>query len=134
MLNWLASAAFRSIPVRVVDTLLLARRKHPMGPNSLDALCSRYAIDNSRRQKHGALLDSELLAEIYIELNGGRQAAMLLEVVPANSLAPEHASIEWSERMVRQRPLAPRITPADLEAHGQFIAALGEKAIWNHYS
>ncbi|MBC7314178.1 MAG: DNA polymerase III subunit epsilon, partial [Rhizobium sp.] len=59
----------------VVDTLALARRKHPMGPNSLDALCRRYGIDNSHRTKHGALLDSELLAEVYIEMLGGRQAA-----------------------------------------------------------
>ena len=63
-------------PERVVDTLALARRKHPMGPNSLDALCRRYGIDNSRRTKHGALLDSELLAEVYIELIGGKQAAL----------------------------------------------------------
>ena len=61
---------------RVTDTLALARRKHPMGPNSLDALCRRYGIDNSHRAKHGALLDSELLAEVYIEMIGGRQAAL----------------------------------------------------------
>jgi DNA polymerase III subunit epsilon len=60
----------------VIDTLALARRKHPMGPNSLDALCRRYGIDNSHRTKHGALLDSELLAEVYIEMLGGRQAAL----------------------------------------------------------
>ena len=65
---------------RVVDTLALARRKHPMGPNSLDALCRRYGIDNSRRTKHGALLDSELLAEVYVELIGGKQAALGLEM------------------------------------------------------
>ena len=59
---------------RVVDTLALARRKHPMGPNSLDALCRRYGIDNGHRTKHGALLDSELLAEVYIELIGGEKA------------------------------------------------------------
>ena len=66
-------------PDRVVDTLALARRKHPMGPNSLDALCRRYGIDNSHRTKHGALLDSELLAEVYIELIGGKQAALGLD-------------------------------------------------------
>ncbi|TIT34521.1 MAG: DNA polymerase III subunit epsilon, partial [Mesorhizobium sp.] len=64
---------------RVVDTLALARRKHPMGPNSLDALCRRYGIDNGHRTKHGALLDSELLAEVYIELIGGKQAALILD-------------------------------------------------------
>lgn len=61
-------------PKRVIDTLQLARRKYPGGPNSLDALCQRYSIDNSRRNKHGALLDSEILAEVYIELTGGRNA------------------------------------------------------------
>src|SRR3977135_2658106 len=61
---------------RLVDTLMLARRKHPAGPNRLDDLCSRYGIDNSRRSKHGALLDAEILAEVYIELIGGRQASL----------------------------------------------------------
>ena len=77
----LGSASRRSIQDRVVDTLALARRKHPMGPNSLDALCRRYGIDNSHRTKHGALLDSELLAEVYIELIGGKQAALGLESI-----------------------------------------------------
>ena len=65
----------------VIDTLALARRKNPMGPNSLDALCRRYGIDNSHRNKHGALLDSELLAEVYIEMLGGRQTALGLTSV-----------------------------------------------------
>ena len=64
-------------PERVVDTLQIARQKHPMGPNSLDALCRRYGIDNTKRTKHGALLDSELLAEVYLELIGGRQTALV---------------------------------------------------------
>jgi len=63
-------------PDRVVDTLALARRKYPGGANSLDALCARYGIDSSRRIKHGALLDAEILAEVYAELIGGRQAAL----------------------------------------------------------
>ncbi len=63
---------------RLVDTLLLARRKHPAGPNRLDDLCARYGIDNSRRTKHGALLDAELLAEVYLELIGARQAQLIL--------------------------------------------------------
>ena len=66
---------------RVIDTLQIARRKHPFGPNSLDALCQRYNIDNSKRTKHGALLDSEILAEVYIELTGGRQADLGLAAV-----------------------------------------------------
>ena len=64
---------------RVVDTLALARRKHPAGPNNLDALCKRYGIDNSKRTKHGALVDSLLLAEVYVELLGERQAALGLQ-------------------------------------------------------
>src|SRR6478736_5957839 len=70
---------------RLVDTLLIARRKHPGGSNRLDDLCVRYAIDNSRRTKHGALLDAELLAEVYVELIGARQANLgLAAVVTAN--------------------------------------------------
>ena len=74
--NWRLQRRDNLLPERVVDTLMLARQRHPMGPNSLDALCKRYGIDNSRRDKHGALLDAELLAEVYLELIGGRQAAL----------------------------------------------------------
>ena len=82
----------RSIdPDRVIDTLALARRKHPMGPNSLDALCRRYGIDNSHRTKHGALLDSELLAEVYIELIGGKQAALGLDSMAPKPIAGRSA-------------------------------------------
>ena len=75
---------------RLVDTLLLARRKHPGVSNRLDDLCSRYAIDNSRRTKHGALLDAELLAEVYVDLIGARQSQLILaaEVRPGNSGGP----------------------------------------------
>ena len=69
---------------RLVDTLLLARRRHPAGPNRLDDLCTRYGIDNSRRTKHGALLDAEILAEVYLELIGGRQASLVLVEVGLN--------------------------------------------------
>ena len=64
---------------RVVDTLAIARRRHPAGPNTLDALCKRYWIDNSQRTKHGALVDSLLLAEVYVELLGERQATFGLQ-------------------------------------------------------
>lgn len=114
---------------RVVDTLALARRKHPMGPNSLDALCRRYGIDNSRRTKHGALLDSELLAEVYIELIGGKQAALILDAAVEAVVV---ARAEGTEVASRQRPvpLAPRLTDAEREAHARLVAALGEKAVW----
>jgi DNA polymerase-3 subunit epsilon len=112
---------------RAVDTLMLARRRNPGAPNSLDALCQRYGIDNSRREKHGALLDSELLAEVYIELLGGRQARLeLVETEQAGAM---------SAAMVRPRPqpLPPRITAAEIEAHAAFVSSLGGEAIWLRY-
>ena len=114
---------------RIVDTLLIARRKHPGGANRLDDLCARYSIDNSRRTKHGALLDAELLAEVYIELIGARQAQFLLsQEVGAVRLAGEPI-------VVRERPspLAARISDGEREAHRSFIASLGERAIWRDY-
>ena len=115
---------------RLVDTLMLARRRHPAGPNGLDHLCARYGIDNSRRTKHGALLDAELLAEVYIELIGGRQASLIL--VEAGRAT---ASIGGKAIAVQQRPVAlpPRLSDAERAAHAAFIATLGEKAIWREY-
>jgi DNA polymerase-3 subunit epsilon len=113
---------------RVIDTLGLARRKHPGSPNSLDALCARYRIDNSRRTKHGALLDSELLAEVYVELLGGRQAALVL--------ASEIQIIETTDSMpieLRSEPIAPLIESAEEKAHRAFIGTMGEKALWLKY-
>ena len=115
---------------RLVDTLALARRKHPMGPNSLDALCRRYGIDNSRRTKHGALLDSELLAEVYIELIGGKQAALVLDSVSSasgNGRGSDDFDIVVS---VRPEPLPSRLSEAELAAHEKLVGTLGEKAIW----
>ncbi len=113
----------------VIDTLAIARRKHPMGPNSLDALCRRYGIDNSHRTKHGALLDSELLAEVYIELVGGKQAALRLVVDDAESDEIGQARTDISIS-ARPTPLAPRLTTAELEAHRKLIARLGPESIW----
>jgi DNA polymerase III subunit epsilon len=115
-------------PERVVDTLMLARQKHPMGPNSLDALCKRYGVDNSKREKHGALLDAELLADVYIELIGGRQAALGLGV--RDNVSTLALSSVTRVVMVRPRPLAPRLTDAELVAHAAMIADLGPKALW----
>ena len=120
-------------PDRIIDTLALARRRHPMGPNSLDALCQRYGIDNSRRQKHGALLDSELLAEVYIELNGGRQASMILDDLTESPEADTVANWADGERLVRPAPLPSRLREYELEAHRQLIENLGENAIWRRY-
>jgi len=115
---------------RLVDTLMLARRRHPAGPNSLDHLCARYGVDNSRRTKHGALLDAELLAEVYIELIGGRQASLILvDTSRATASAANGAPIV----LRRPEPIAPRLTDDERQAHALFVANLGEKAIWLDY-
>jgi DNA polymerase-3 subunit epsilon len=116
---------------RLVDTLLLARRKHPGSPNRLDDLCQRYRVDNSRRTKHGALLDAELLAEVYLELIGARQAMLGLTEVMAGA-GPARAAEALG--VVRPQPLPPRVTEEERAAHQAFIAALGEAAIWRAYA
>ena len=116
---------------RVVDTLVLARRRHPAGPNSLDALCKRYGIDTSERVKHGALLDSMLLANVYVELLGERQATLGLggqggsESVGQRRVAPARQ---------RPQPLAPRLSPEAEHAHAAFVKTLGAKALWLLYT
>ena len=114
---------------RLVDTLLLARRKHPGVSNRLDDLCSRYSIDNSRRTKHGALLDAELLAEVYIDLIGARQSQLIL----ASEISVAQTGHGDTPRRQREIPLLPRVTDAEREAHRAFIATLGDKPIWNDY-
>jgi DNA polymerase III subunit epsilon len=118
---------------RVVDTLAIARRKHPMGPNSLDALCRRYGVDNSHRTKHGALLDSELLAEVYIELTGGRQAAFALEIGIESRPTSGADAIIVTAIAPRPRPLLPRLSPIELAAHDSMVRELGENALWKKW-
>ena len=113
---------------RVVNTLSLARRKHPGASNSLDALCARYRIDNSRRTRHGALLDSEILAEVYAELLGGRQSHLVL--VETFSVAEQAMQ---TLRGVREIALAPSIDDLEIAAHEAFIESMGEKALWLQY-
>jgi DNA polymerase-3 subunit epsilon len=115
---------------RLVDTLLLARRKHPGVSNRLDDLCSRYAIDNSRRTKHGALLDAELLAEVYIDLIGARQSQLILAAESRDARVVVNGEILRRQREV---PLAPRLTEADRAAHRDFVLTLGDKPIWNDF-
>ncbi len=115
---------------RLVDTLTLARRKHSAGPYNLDALCARYGIDNSRRTKHGALLDAEILAEVYLELLGGRQAQLGLAENIALSAIGEDAGAVASRRPIA---LPPRLSEAECAAHRVFVATLGDKALWKHY-
>ena len=115
---------------KVIDTLAIARRKHPGSPNSLDALCKRYRIDNSARTKHGALLDSELLAEVYVELTGRRQAKLELTALARGQTQETGGEIG---SFTRPEPLPPRLSEAEAEAHDQFVAKLGCEAIWNDY-
>jgi DNA polymerase-3 subunit epsilon len=114
---------------RMVDTLLIARRKHPGAANRLDDLCARYGIDNSHRAKHGALKDAELLAEVYIELVEARQATLVLSQAAAPTIVP------GAPIVVRERPapLAARLTDDDRAAHRRFVATLGDGAIWRDY-
>jgi DNA polymerase-3 subunit epsilon len=115
---------------RLVDTLQLARRKYPGSSNRLDDLCARFGIDNSRRTKHGALLDAELLAEVYLELVGARQAQLGLVVVTAAPIVV--SNVNFSSKM-RPVLLPPRVTDIERAAHRALIAELGAKAIWNDY-
>ena len=114
---------------RVTDTLALARRKHPGSPNNLDALCRRYGIDNSTRTKHGALLDSELLADVYLRLVGAEQAGLNLTSREAADNAEGEAVVQ-----IRLKPLPPRLSAEEEAAHAAFIASLGAKAIWHRYA
>ncbi len=107
---------------RLVDTLMLARRKHPGGSNRLDDLCLRYKIDNSKRVKHGALLDAELLAEVYIELIGARQTSLGLA---ADSIIAGEVRVTTIVVRERPQPLPSRVSAEEREAHTAFIAKLG---------
>ncbi len=113
---------------RVTDTLALARRKHPGSPNNLDALCRRYGIDNSTRTKHGALLDSELLADVYLRLIGAEQAGLNF----ASQAESDAIEVETAAQ-IRPTPLPPLLSAEEEAAHAEFVASLGQKAIWNRY-
>jgi len=115
----------------VIDTVMLARQKHPGARVSLDALCKHYGIDNARRTLHGALLDSEILAEVYLELIGGKQVSL--------ALAAEFGTAETGAGAPRlpapPRPAAlpTRISAAEAAAHTRFVEKLGDTAIWAQY-
>lgn len=129
-LGWVG---FPSMPMdRAVDTLAIARKRFPGSPASLDALCRRFGIDNSTRTLHGALLDSEILAEVYLELIGGRQPDFALNVNagPAQDLS---GAEEWKPPP-RSEPLPPRLTEEETAAHAKFVEALGDGAVWKSIS
>lgn len=127
-LSWVGKSKVPS--EQVFDTLAMARRKHPAGPNSLDALCKRYGVDNSSRTKHGALLDAELLAEVYLHLIGGPQAAFDLSASGRGSRTGARAG---KARLVRPAALPSQLAETELAAHTEFVAELGESAIWKTY-
>lgn len=116
----------------VIDTVMVARQKHPGARVSLDALCKHYGIDNSRRTLHGALLDSEILAEVYLELIGGKQVSLALvaevETAAAGAMQVRLAAAQ------RPNPLPNRVSAAEAEAHAAFVGKMGESAIWAQYA
>lgn len=116
----------------VLDTVMLAREKHPGARVSLDALCKHYGIDNSRRTLHGALLDSEILAEVYLELLGGKQVSLaLIAETQVSGAAGLATRIPVAPRPV---PLRPRLTDAEAAAHAALVAKMGGEAIWAQYA
>jgi DNA polymerase-3 subunit epsilon len=128
----LVAAGQSALPVqRAIDTVVLARQKFPGSPASLDALCRRFGIDNSSREKHGALLDSELLAEVYLELIGGRQPDLVMAPVsqPAGTIQLQSPE-DWRPK-ARPTPLGSYLTTAEEEAHKAFVNSLGPHAIWS---
>jgi DNA polymerase-3 subunit epsilon len=115
---------------RAIDTLEIAKGKYPGSPASLDALCRRFGIDNSARTLHGALLDSEILAEVYLELIGGRQPDFGLSVVSTGQGRVDAGP--WKPGP-RPAPLSQRLTEAERAAHQALVAKMGDAAVWRKY-
>ena len=114
----------------VIDTVMVARQRHPGARVSLDALCKHYGIDNSKRVLHGALLDSEILADVYLELIGGKQVSLALV---ADTHIERGASYQRAPARQRPVPLARQISAQEIEAHFAFIAGFGDDALWKYY-
>ncbi|WP_074381197.1 DNA polymerase III subunit epsilon [Bartonella doshiae] len=117
----------------ILDTLAMARRKFPMGPNSLDVLCKRFGIDNSHRVLHGALLDAEILADVYIELIGGKQG--VLGFNNKDGINVDSQNDKSGLYAVKSRPevLPARLSTHEKNMHADFIKKMGEKALWNDF-
>jgi DNA polymerase III subunit epsilon len=116
---------------QAIDTLAIARKKFPGSPASLDALCRRFNVDNASRTLHGALLDSEILAEVYLELIGGRQPDFVLSGAGTDNT--QNSGEAWR---AQQRPdkLPPRLTNEEAAAHSAFVEAMGDGALWKKLS
>lgn len=127
-INWeMENLGFPAYPAsRAVDTLVMARRKFPGANNTLDALCKRFSVDNSNRVKHGALLDAELLADVYLELMGGRQTG--LSLVSDNGTSQKSKTVANSERKYRE-PRSHSASAEELERHQKFIKEI-ERSLW----
>ena len=112
---------------RMIDTVAMARMRHPGAKNSLDALCTRYGIDRSHRTRHGALLDAELLAQVYVELTGGRQIGLSLAAETENSL------VQTMSAPKRDRPFRParphQASEAERAAHAAFLETV-KSPLW----
>jgi DNA polymerase-3 subunit epsilon len=115
---------------RAVDTLMIARQKFPGSPASLDALCRRFGINNSARTLHGALLDSEILAEVYLELIGGRQPGLVLSTTET----VEETTAASARLGARPRPLPARLTDEEAAAHARLVTDMGDDALWRRFS
>lgn len=129
----LQAAGFQTLPLnRALDTVAVAKKKFPGAPASLDALCRRFGVDNSAREKHGALLDSEILAEVYLELIGGRQPdfALAAEALPSTNQTKTASFQEAWRPRARPEALPSRLSDHEQKAHAAFIEKLGEAAIW----
>lgn len=125
-LGWLGKP---KLPMsQALDTLAIARRRFPGSPASLDALCRRFGIDNSSRTLHGALLDSEILAEVYLELVGGRQPDLVLAPTE-DSKTTVTVDDDWRPRP-RPAALPTRLTEEESAAHAEFVGKMGDAAIW----
>lgn len=115
--------------MRWIDTLVLARKRFPGAPASLDALCRRFDISLESRSLHGALLDAQLLADVYLELRGGRARAFSFEAADVDVAKQTRAPA-----VQRPKPLPPRVTKAEKQAHEAFIASLGDAPVWKSYA
>lgn len=115
---------------QAIDTLEIARKKFPGSPASLDALCRRFGVDNSAREKHGALLDSEILAEVYLQLIGGQQPGFELAAESRGAGSQIRSAEEWRARP-RTTPLPSRLTEEEKSAHTAFVEKLGEDSVWS---
>lgn len=117
---------------QAVDTLAMARTRFPGSPASLDALYRRFNIDNANRTLHGALLDSEILADVYLELIGGRQPDFGLSTSISSKSSDTGEEVTW-RAFARPAPLPPRITDEEAAAHTAFVQAMGDGALWNKF-